>query len=262
MKFRLLILVSACLTSLLSAQGESAKANESLRASIQKWVAIMKETQEKRAEWRERKQILKQSKEALLADNIQMESEILAAFKRIANTDEASQEKLADKREYDEARESLRDGLNDLDAKISALIPLLPKELAERPKLEKEIVNHRNFVIRQDKEKLGLNARLTAMLTILTESEKFNQVVTPFTGRSAGEEGNRVLLDGIYFGLAMGFAANEAGTIAFQLRPGPDGWEEVPVTDPDLIEKVRALIDVGNAAGEVQLVDLPLEFTE
>ena len=100
------------------------------------------------------------------------------------------------------------------------------------------------------------------MLTILTEAEKFNQVITPFSGRSAEAGGQKVLLDGIYFGLAAGFAANEAGTVALRLKPGPEGWLETEVTDPEVITQVRDLINVGNASGEIQLVTLPLEIAK
>ena len=261
MKF---VFVSALLLSILPvpAQENANVANNRLRASVQKWISVMKATQEKQREWKDQKQILIDSNASLLAENSQMEKEILAAFSRLGSTDETSQKKLAEKKSYDDGREALRDGLNDLDAKISAVVPLLPKELVSEPKLEKAIVDHRNFVIRQDKEKISLNARLTAMLTILTESEKFNQVVTPFSGRSASAGGNKVLLDGIYFGLAMGFAANEAGTVALQLKPGPEGWIETEITDPEVIEQVRELINVGNASGEVRLVTLPLEIAK
>ena len=256
--------VPAILLAILpvSAQENASVANDQLRASVQKWVAVMKATQEKQKEWKEQKEILLDSKASLLAENSQMEKEILSAFSRLGSTDETSRRKLAEKKSYDNGREALRDGLNDLDAKISAVIPLLPRELARQPKLEKAIVDHRNFVIRQDKEKISLNARLTAMLTILTEAEKFNQVVTPFSGRSADAGGNKVLLDGIYFGLAMGFAANEQGTVALQLKPGPEGWVESEISDPEVIEQVRELINVGNASGEVRLVTLPLEIAK
>jgi hypothetical protein len=255
---------SAILIAILpvQAQENANAANDQLRASVQKWISVMKTTQEKQREWKEQKQILQDSKASLLAENSQMEKEILAAFARLGSTDETSKKKLAEKKSYDDGREALRDGLNDLDDKISAVVPLLPRELASQPKLEKAIVDHRNFVIRQDKQKISLNARLTAMLTILTEAEKFNQVVTPFSGRSADAGGNKVLLDGIYFGLAMGFAANESGTVALQLTPGADGWIEKEISDPEVIEQVRELINVGNASGEVRLVTLPLEIAK
>jgi uncharacterized ubiquitin-like protein YukD len=261
MKLALIPVIFATLLP-LSAQESGIEANKKLRATVQKWISVMKETQEKQQNWREQKQILLDSKASLLAENGQMETEILAAFDRLGSTDEVSQRKLAEKKRYDDGREALRDGLNDLDAKVSAVIPLLPRELASDPKLEKMIADHKNFVIRQDKEKISLNGRLTAMLTILTEAEKFNQVITPFTGRSAEAGGQKVLLDGIYFGLAMGFAANEAGTVALQLKPGPDGWSEIEITDPEIIGRIRELINVGNASGDIQLVTLPLEIAK
>lgn len=259
-----LALVPAIVLSILPATGQEDGnvANDQLRASVQKWISVMKATQEKQSAWKEQRQILLDSKESLYAENAQMETEILAAFDRLGSTDETSKKKLAEKKSYDDGREALRDGLNDLDEKISAVIPLLPEELTKQPKLDKAIADHKNFVIREDKEKISLNGRLTAMLTILTEAEKFNQVVTPFKGRTIESGGDKIILDGIYFGLAIGFAADEAGTVAVQLKPGAEGWEETRINDPKVIEQVRELINVGNASGEVGLVTLPLDITK
>ncbi len=259
-----LAFIPAILATLLplSAQESGAESNKQLRATVQKWISVMKETQKTQQNWREQKQILLDSKVSLLSENTQMETEILSAFDRLGSTDETSRKKLAEKKQYDDGREAFRDGLNDLDNKVSAVIPLLPRELTSQSKLEKHIADHKNFVIRQDKEKISLNGRLTAMLAILTEAEKFNQIITPFTGRSAEAGGQKVLLDGIYFGLATGFAANEAGTVALLLQPGPDGWTETEITDADVIGQVRELINVGNASGEIQLVTVPLEIAK
>jgi len=62
--------------------------------------------------------------------------------------------------------------------------------------------------------------------------------------------------------LAIGFAADEAGTVAVQLKPGKEGWIETEITDPEVIERVRELINVGNGSGEVTLVPIPLDITQ
>jgi len=74
--------------------------------------------------------------------------------------------------------------------------------------------------------------------------------------------GKKILLDGAYFGLAMGFAANEEGTVAFRLKPGSDGWEEDELTGEDIVKEVRELINVANGSGETRLVNIPLEIAK
>ncbi len=246
----------------LSAQEGGIEANKKLRATVQKWISVMKETQKKQKDWKEQKQILLDSKDSLQSESKQLETEILAAFDREKKLDTQSLEKKEEKKSYDDAREALREGLNDLDAKVSAVIPLLPETLTKEGKVEKAIADHKGFVIRNDKDKISLNARLTAMITILIEAEKFNQVVTPFDSSTAEIGGQKLLLDGIYFGLAMGFAADQSGKVAIQMKPGPDGWTKTEISDPETITKVRELIDVGKGAGEVRLVDLPLEISK
>lgn len=263
MKFALLPVVIVSFLP-LHAQDGGIEANKKLRATVQKWIAVMKETQEKQKEWKEKKEILLDSKASLEAETAQLESEILAAFDRQKKLDVQSADKLAEKKSYDAAREALRDGLNDLDAKVSAVIPLLPKQLTKEGKIEKAIADHLGFVKRTDKDKIALNARLTSMITILLEAEKFNQVVTPFKGGglTADVGGDQVILDGIYFGLAMGFASDEQGKVAYRLDPSPGGWEKKEISDPETVAKIRELIDVGNASGEVRLVELPLEIAK
>ena len=247
----------------LNAQDGGVEANKKLRATVQKWISVMKETQQKQKEWKEKKEILLDSKSSLEAETAQLETEINSALERQKKLDVQSEDKLAKKKSYDDAREALREGLNDLDAKVSAVIPLLPKELTKVGKVEKAIADHLGHVKRNDKDKIDLNVRLTPMITILLEAEKFNQVVTSFEGGITAKVGtDNVILDGSYFGLAMGFASDELGKVAYRLDPGPDGWVKNEISDPETIVKIRELIDVGKGAGEVRLVELPLEIAK
>ena len=261
MKFALF---SALLLSISPAvaQDGNIEANKKLRATVQRWISVMKETQEKKKDWREQKQILEDSKDSLEAETAQLESEIEAAQARRKKLDDDSIDKLDQKMTYDEAREVLREGLDGLDAKVSAVIPLLPDTLKANGKVDKAITDHKGYVLRKDKQGISLNARLSPMITILIEAEKFNQVVTPFKGLEAEVKGETVLLDGIYLGLAMGFAADGKGQVAFRLTPGSEGWEKEEITDSEVVVSIRELIDVGNATGEMRLVDLPLEIAK
>lgn len=246
----------------LNAQDSGVEANKTLRTTVQKWISVMKDIQQKKKEWEEKKEILLDSKESLKAETAQLESEISAARDRRKKLDVLSEDKLAEKDTFDNARKALREGLDDLDAKISAVIPLLPDKLKKEGKVEKAITDHQGFVKRTDKDKIPLNARLLPMITILLEAEKFNQVITPFQGLTAQVGDDQVILDGIYFGLAMGFASDEQGKVAYRLNPSSEGWSKEEITDPETVSKIRELIDVGNASGEMRLIDLPLEIAK
>lgn len=256
--------VLALLSLSLPAQEGPVEANKKLRSTVQKWTAVMKEIQDAKRSWREDRQIYLDSREALKAEKAQLDGEIREAEKRNAALDSKSIDKQKQDKTYDEARKALRAGLDGLENRISALLPLLPKELLANDKLGKAISDHKSFVSKEGKEKdeVALNSRLGAMVTILVEAEKFNQIVTSFDNRSAKLKGQDVILDGIYFGLAMGFAANAPGTMALQLTPGTDGWQETEIIDPEIIQQVRELIDIGKGAGEVRLVPMPLEISK
>ena len=247
-----------------NAQESGTEANKKLRASIQKWTAVMKEIQESKSSWRGEKQVMLDSKEALAAEKAQLAEELKAAEARKTKLDSKSKEKIEQRDSYNKAREVFRAGLDKLESKVSAVIPLLPKELAEEDKVAKAISDHKSHVSKAGKEKedISLNTRLGSMVTILAEAEKFNQVVTSFANRTVELDGEKLVLEGIYFGLAMGFAANKEGTAAIQLKPGPDGWVEERISDDETIRQVRELIDVGTGAGEIRLVPLNLEIAK
>ena len=54
------------------------EANKNLRASVQKWIAVMQQTTETKKSWDERKQLLGESKESLAAEVKDVEGDITA----------------------------------------------------------------------------------------------------------------------------------------------------------------------------------------
>ncbi len=236
------------------------RANENLRVTIQKWVEVMKSIQTEQKNWKAEQEVLEGNIASIEAEIGQLESELAESKKRRATADAASVDKLAQKEEYSAARIALREGLNGLESEVSAVIPLLPKELTDEAKIKTAIEDHQKFSATTDKESLPLNKRLSPMLTLLTEAEKFNQVVTTYEGRAFTAQGQTRLLDVVYFGLSTGFAADEKGELAFRLQPSPTGWQEVPLTGEGLAKTIRELIDIAKGTGETRLVNLPLEL--
>jgi len=248
--------------SLLIAPAHAAEgvgtANSRLRATIQKWVGVMKETQQVQQDWKRNKQILEDSGESLRLEIGQLKEEIASAKERIAAGDTDSVVKLERKRQFEAGRESLRVQLDRVEGWVSEVLPLLPEELSRTPKMEAAMADHRKFVGTGEKEELSLNKRLTAMLTILAEAEKFNQTVQYFPNRPKEVEGEQRLFDVLYFGVSTGYAVDQEGTVAFQMRPGADGWEDRRLEGAGDAAAVRELLNVANKSGETILVTVPM----
>lgn len=261
---RLIWLVGAGLVACATAQAQEAVGREttkSLRATVQKWTEVMRETQGAQERWKQDKQVLQDTKSSLEIEVEQLKAEIKAAEERIAETDAASADKLALKQMHEKAREAFRAGLDAVEAEVSAVIPLLPAELAENPKMQVAIESHRKFSASTEKESLSLNKRLDAMLTILAEAERFQQAIQVYGGRVRELSGEQRLLDVVYFGLALGYGVDQDGTIAFQLSPSPEGWVERKLEAEDALA-VRELMNVAQKSGEVRLVDVPMTIGE
>lgn len=241
-----------------AAETDGGESNKTLRATIQKWIGVMQETQDAQEDWKKNKQVLQDTRESLRLEVDQLKEEIAAAKERLAAADTASADKLERQRAYEEGREALRDGLNLVEAQVSAVLPLLPEELASDPKMEAAVADHRKFAATADKEELSLNKRLSAMLTILSEAEKFNQAIQTFSNRPREVDGEERLFDVLYFGLSIGYAVDQDGTLAFQLSPGADGWDARRLEKSGEATAVRELMDVANKSGETKLVAVPM----
>jgi hypothetical protein len=128
--------------------------------------------------------------------------------------------------------------------------------------VESAIRDHERYVGSDDKEGVSLNKRLNTMLTILAEAERFNQAVQTFSGRSMAVDGERLLLDVVYFGLSLGYAVDEQGTVAFQLIPTALGWTDQRLKPGADTKAVRQLLDVAQRKGEARLVQVPLRMND
>jgi len=232
-----------------------------LKATIEQWMSVQGEVQKEEARWEREKVILRDAKEGLESELAQLDEELKEVQIRIEGKDVASQEKLAEKRSFDEAREAFAAELDGLEEVVEEVLPLIPEFFVkESSKLEKSIIQLKKHLGSDDRSKVGLNARLSPLVQILTEIERFNQKIWP-VDEVLDVDGAPKKMRVAYFGLGVAYAVNSETTVALRGRPSGSGWVFARLEGEEFAAEVRDLIGSVDNSGEAKMVTLPLTIS-
>jgi hypothetical protein len=106
--------------------------------------------------------------------------------------------------------------------------------------------------------KLAIGQRIQPIVAILTQVQKFNQVVTLVEGFREFEAGSTVQTEMVYFGLGAAFYVDQANEHAGIGVPGPEGWSW---TDDDtLVEPVRSFIEIYRGTKQARYIEIPVSI--
>ena len=135
---------------------------------------------------------------------------------------------------------------------IKGLEPVLP------PPLREELTPLFNTVPKDpDASKLSIGQRIQPIIAILTQVQKFNQVVTLVEDFREFEAGRTVQTETVFFGLGAAFYVDRANENAGMGVPGVDGWEWT--SDASLIPSVRSFVDIYRGSKQARYVELPVD---
>jgi len=250
MNFPLVAMCSLVCTASLCpawAQNDSSDA----KAKLSKWVETRQLISKERSEWDAEQEFLKSTLE-LLRDQAKVLKEEVAELEE-SNT-EADKERadlLLEKAKLQRAINSDQERIAQLEKNVLELVEKFPEPLQK--KLDSLIVR-----IPEDPSKtnLPLGSRLTHVLGILQQAEKFNST-TNFFGETREVGDQEIMVSTLYWGLAFAVFVDSAGDIAGVGVPGPDGW--VWQENNAIARDVRKFIDIyeGNTDA-IEFVELPI----
>ncbi len=226
------------------------------RSKMEKWVETRQLISEERTEWqadreslRSTQRLLKERKAALEADVAELEATSTVA-------DDDRRDLLLKRAEYQRSAQVLKDRIREMEEAVLALAPQLPVPLQD--KLEMLLVQ---IPDNPETTKLQLGQRLMNVLGVLAQAEKFNSTAT-FVGETRPlEDGQRVQVRTLYWGLGQAVYVDTPGRIAGIGRPGIDGWSFT--NDESVAEEAKLLLDIyeGNV-DTIEFVRLPIETDE
>ncbi|MGC9451114.1 MAG: DUF3450 family protein [Oceanipulchritudo sp.] len=218
---------------------------------LEEWVQTERLISEEKADW----EADKASMENLLLVYGQ-EIEALAKIIEEAEADTSAAEVLrAELLEQDEAVKALEskvvEALISVEEQIKQLEGVLP------PPLREELTPLFNNLPQDPRaSKLAIGQRIQPIAAILTQVQKFNQVVTLVEDFREFETGRTVQTETVYFGLGAAYYVDQANEHAGYGLPGSDGWTWTE--DDSLIPTIRSFVDIYRGTQQARYVEVPV----
>ena len=219
--------------------------------TLEQWVKTERLISESAAEW----EADKASMENLLSIH-QKELESLTQLIEEAENDTSTAEtRRADLLEQDAAVKAIENdvvkAIIEAEKQIKSLASILP------PPLRTELTPLFNSIPENSEEtKLSIGQRIQPIVAILTQVQKFNQVVTLVDDFREFEAGRTVQTETVYFGLGAAYYVDQTNENAGFGIPGSDGWTWQ--TDNSLIGAVRNFVDIYRGTQQARYIELPV----
>lgn len=218
---------------------------------VEQWVETEKRISEVEAEWAFNR--------ATMQNLIDLYREELGNLEQVieeAQADvSAAERERSELRGRDEALKEVESGvlglIEEAERTLKQLEPFLPKPLAEELS-----PLFRGLPEDVKASRLSIGQRIQPVVAILTQIQKFNQVVTVVEGFREFEAGKTVQTETVYFGLGAAYYVDQANTHAGVGELGPDGWEWRD--DSSLVASVRTFVNIYRGLEQATYVEVPL----
>jgi hypothetical protein len=250
-------LLSLVFTVAVSAQEAALTPSEELRVTVREWVETMRKVQQEENDWSRDEEVLRNYKEGLEKEIADLKQRIADAKTRKTGADRETMEQGTERDRLASAKDELAGIVRRLEENLSAKLGLLPASLLAEPKVAQGVEDLRAALkLPAARRNEGVPKRLLNVINLLTEAEKFQQVVHLRTELHKNREGREFNMKVIYFGLACAYAVNEDGSFALAGRPTASGWlfEE----KPELAREIARLIAATSGDQDAAFVNLPL----
>jgi hypothetical protein len=233
----------------LSLHGESTL--EETVSTLEQWVETERKLSEVSSQWEADKSSMQNlldiyGEEIISLSKVIEDAEKDTSAAEVLRSDLIEQDAMVKKLEA-----KVVEGIAEAERQLAALEVMLPQPLQEELSTLFKAIPKKG-----EGSKLSIGHRIQPIVAILTQVQKFNQVVTKVDEFREFEAGRNVQTETIYFGLGGAFYVDQANENAGIGVPGPDGWQWK--ADNGLIESVRAFVDIYSGTQQAQYINLPV----
>jgi hypothetical protein len=223
------------------------------RSVLEKWVETRQLIASTQAEWAAEKQNLQQMIELLERENKLLDEQIAKAEATTTQADKERQQLLEENEALAAAAAAIRPVVANLEKQLLELSKAFPPPLMERIEpLFKRIPTNPALT------RLGLGERMQNIIGILSEADKFNNVITLVSEVKQSPTGRDVQVRTIYLGLGAAFFTDKSGQFAGVGVPTAEGWQWTP--RPELAPKIAKAIFIYENAAAAEFVPLPVQI--
>ena len=233
--------------------GAGASALGETRTTLEQWVQTHQLLSRTRADWAKDKDLLEQTHALFQRELKTLEEQVTRLeTNQVAMGGERTAAGAQDIL-FRAALDGVRGPLAQVETRLKALEPVFPPVLRTtlQPLLNRlPATSHPTNVT--------VAARLRAVLTLLSEIDKFNGTLTLAEETRPGPQGKAVAVDVLYAGLAQAWFVDKTASFAGVGVPGPAGWNWTP--RPEVAAAVARAIRVYRNELPAAFVALPLEL--
>jgi len=223
------------------------------RNVLREWVQTEQIIASVESDWKLEKAMLRDS-EGLLQSELERLDAAIAELGATASQADEERSELTQKRDdLGEAAGVVAAQIGELEKEIGSILKLYPDPLVERIKP----------LIRRIPENAGetnltLGERVQNIVGILSQADKFNRTITQTSESRELDDGRRIEVRTIYWGLGGAFYVDAAGEYAGIGYPGEDGWvwPEVAGAGP----AIKRLVGVYEGTEDIQFVEVPVQI--
>ena len=220
------------------------------RQLISEWVETERIISEEKADWDTDRELLNDLIDTLKVENVALDQNLAKSEAEMADVSRHRAHLNERRLRAKNAVEILAEKIDELEIRAQDLLPAFPSPLRDRVGRFAEAIQDPNR-----SGKFSLRERLENVIAVLQAANLFHQGVNlekqKFTIGGKTRE-----FQVLYYGFAVGYFVNAAGTTAGYGTPGKDGWDWTQADD--LADKVKQAVAIRNKRAMATFVELPL----
>jgi len=218
---------------------------------LREWVETERQISEAAADWEAEKASMQNLIAIYKEEAATLDQTIKDAEKDTSAAEVLRNELLEQRDSIKQVESKVVQAIVQAEGKIKTLEPVLP------PPLRQELEQLFKTIPEDPKaSELAIGQRIQPIVAILTQIQKFNQVVTLVDDFREFEAGRTVQTETVYFGLGGAFYVDQANEHAGIGVPGENGWEWT--ADKALIPAIRNFVDIYRGTQQAKYVSLPV----
>lgn len=244
------ILASISLSALAVAAPKN-ELYEETKSTVTQWAETENLISKERNDWLKDKAVLQDLVTLLETEREDLTAKIEKTEESATESDKRREEIVARKESLEEASAVVRSSLEGLEEQVRELLPYLPETY----------VASIAPLVRQLPEKgkptqLSLSIRLRNVIGILSQANKFDNVISLETETRDFGGGQGKQVNTLYYGFAIAYYSDASGERAGYGYPTSSGWEWVET--PEYGQSILDMISMYQKGKQAEFVELPV----
>lgn len=221
---------------------------DDVQKTVTEWVRVRAETARIEDDWTWQQMLMQSTLDALQERTLQLEAQRTELEARTAEERRDTADLMARRQALKDAKAQAEDHLRLLGERLARMRTWLPPRLSDALELP-----YRSLA----KPDADVSDRMRYAMVILNRCVQFNRTVSVDEEMITASNGERRLMEVVYWGLSHGYALDRSGNEAYLGGPTESAWAWT--TLPDMAPQVARLINASRDKAEPAFVILPAQ---